>query len=132
MPPPPSGFPPLLQSMDMFPKDYECVGGDPEDEDDEPSLYGSKEYLQGKTSQHPLFCFYERFGYREDPRLAKELRCFSEYPYPSLKLVLSDFTDECLREVCFTNKWSNHPSSFCKSKLSQEPKLAEVCFQGKR
>lgn len=106
----------------------ECVGSDPDDEDDVPILYGSKEYLMGKNSQHPLFCFYERFGYREDPDLAKRFHCFSDSPYPSMKLVLSEYSDECLREVCFTDKWSGHPSSYCKSRLKNPHELATVCF----
>jgi hypothetical protein len=100
----------------------DCVDGISDDD-----LYGSKEYFQGKESQHPLYCYYERFGFREDPRLFKDYKCFGKNPFPSMKLSLDNYTIECLREISFGNEWSLLPSTFCKSKIKKPIKLSNKC-----
>ena len=79
-------------------KDDEGVDGSEEEEEDEGieldeevsvlSSYGSYEYQKGKDSQKALYCYYERFGFREEPHYNTELGCFSDTPYPSMALDL--------------------------------------------
>ena len=57
---------------------------------DEPGEndYGGFWYLKGKRSQERLMKFYEMHGYREDPDVHLNWRCFSEIPYPTMRLKL--------------------------------------------
>jgi hypothetical protein len=101
----------------------DCVGG----EEEEVDFYGGNEYLRGKESQHSLYCFYERFGFREDPQLFKDFKCFGIYPYPSMKLVLSDYSIDCIRDVAFARDWSKIPSNFCKKRISEDVSYSSKC-----
>ena len=57
---------------------------------DEPSEneYGGFWYLKGKKSQEKLMKFYEMHGYKEDPDVHLSWGCFSEIPYPAMRLKL--------------------------------------------
>jgi len=57
---------------------------------DEPGEfeYGGYWYQKGLKSQIGLMKFYEKFGYREDPSVHNEWGCFTEIPYPSMRLEL--------------------------------------------
>ena len=57
---------------------------------DEPGEfeYGGFWYQKGLKSQIGLMKFYEKFGYREDPSVHNEWGCFTEIPYPSMRLEL--------------------------------------------
>jgi GNAT superfamily N-acetyltransferase len=57
---------------------------------DEPGEfeYGGYWYQKGFKSQIGLMKFYEKFGYREDPSVHNEWGCFTEIPYPSMRLEL--------------------------------------------
>jgi GNAT superfamily N-acetyltransferase len=57
---------------------------------DEPgeNEYGGFWYLKGKRSQERLMKFYEMHGYREDPEVHLSWGCFSEIPYPTMRLQL--------------------------------------------
>ena len=50
--------------------------------------YGGFWYKKGKRSQEKLMKFYERNGYREDPDIHLNWCCFSEIPYPTMRLTL--------------------------------------------
>jgi ribosomal protein S18 acetylase RimI-like enzyme len=52
--------------------------------------YGGFWYRRGKNSQKSLMKFYEKFGFREDPSVHTRWGCFSEIPYPSMRLSLTD------------------------------------------
>ena len=60
------------------------------EEKDEPgeNEYGGFWYLKGKRSQERLIKFYEMHGYKEDPEVHLSWRCFSEIPYPTMRLKL--------------------------------------------
>ena len=57
---------------------------------DEPgeNEYGGFWYLKGKRSQERLMKIYEMHGYKEDPDVHLNWRCFSEIPYPTMRLQL--------------------------------------------
>ena len=57
---------------------------------DEPgeNEYGGFWYLKGKRSQERLMKFYEMHGYKEDPEVHSSWGCFSEIPYPTMRLQL--------------------------------------------
>ena len=57
---------------------------------DEPgeNEYGGFWYLKGKRSQERLMKFYEMHGYNEDPEVHFNWGCFSEIPYPVMRLKL--------------------------------------------
>jgi ribosomal protein S18 acetylase RimI-like enzyme len=57
---------------------------------DEPgeNEYGGFWYHKGKNSQKGLQGFYEKFGYKEDSSVHNEWGCFTEIPYPSMRLEL--------------------------------------------
>jgi ribosomal protein S18 acetylase RimI-like enzyme len=59
-------------------------------EADEPSEseYGGFWYRKGKKSQERLMKFYEMHGYKEDPEIHLSWGCFSEVPYPTMRLQL--------------------------------------------
>ncbi len=50
--------------------------------------YGGYYYTKGKNASKRLIDFYQRFGFKEDPRLNTEYKCFGECPYPSMILTL--------------------------------------------
>ena len=58
-----------------------------EDEPDEIE-YGGFWYRKGKKSQERLMKFYEMHGYKEDPNVHLNWCCFSEIPYPTMRLSL--------------------------------------------
>jgi GNAT superfamily N-acetyltransferase len=60
------------------------------DEKKEPGEYeyGGFWYNKGKLSKIRLMRFYERMGYKEEPSVHTEWNCFSEIPYPSMRLEL--------------------------------------------
>jgi len=50
--------------------------------------YGGFWYMKGKQSKTSLMKFYEKMGYREDPVVHIDWNCFSDIPYPSMRLEL--------------------------------------------
>jgi hypothetical protein len=52
--------------------------------------YGGFWYKKGKQSMIRLMNFYEKMGYKEDPVVHLDWNCFSEIPYPSMRLSLVD------------------------------------------
>ncbi len=90
---------------------------DEDDEDDEINSYGNKNYYLGKQSQANLFCNYERYGFREDPKLHIDYNCFTDDPFPSMKIALQKYSLDCLAKVSFVSSrpstWSSMPSKFC-------------------
>ena len=50
--------------------------------------YGGFWYKKGKQSKIRLMAFYEKMGYKEDLLVHTEWNCFSEIPYPSMRLEL--------------------------------------------
>ena len=50
--------------------------------------YGGFWYLKGMRSQLPLMNFYKKFGYVEDKEVHNDWGCFSNIPYPSMRLTL--------------------------------------------
>ena len=50
--------------------------------------YGGFWYRKGKKSQERLMKFYEMHGYKEDPDVHLSWCCFSEIPYPTMRLQL--------------------------------------------
>jgi len=50
--------------------------------------YGGFWYKKGKQSKIRLMKFYEKMGYKEDPSVHTEWNCFSDIPYPSMRLEL--------------------------------------------
>ena len=56
--------------------------------DDEERSYGGYYYRIGKKDNIALFNYYEKFGFKEDPKVNTELKCFSEIPFPSMILKL--------------------------------------------
>lgn len=60
------------------------------EEKDEPgeNEYGGFWYRKGKKSQERLMKFYEMHGYKEDPEVHFSWGCFSEIPYPTMRLQL--------------------------------------------
>ena len=56
--------------------------------DDEEHSYGGYYYRIGKKDNIALFNYYEKFGFKEDPKVNTELKCFSEIPFPSMILKL--------------------------------------------
>jgi ribosomal protein S18 acetylase RimI-like enzyme len=57
-----------------------------DDEEPKEYEYGGFWYHKGKNSQIRLIQFYEMHGYREDPKIHKEWCCFSESPFPTMRL----------------------------------------------
>jgi len=57
--------------------------------DDEEYSYGGFYYTIGKKSSTPLFNYYEKHGFIEDPKVNTEWQCFGETPYPSMILPLN-------------------------------------------
>lgn len=57
---------------------------------DEPgdTEYGGFWYQKGRRSQKRLMGFYEMHGYREDPDVHINWCCFSDIPYPTMRLKL--------------------------------------------
>jgi len=50
--------------------------------------YGGYYYNKSKRRSSQLIKYYGSFGFKEDPNVHKKLKCFSELPFPSLKLAL--------------------------------------------
>jgi len=57
---------------------------------DEPleNEYGGFWYLKGKRSQKKLMEFYEKHGFQEDSDIHLNWCCFTEVPYPTMRLSL--------------------------------------------
>ena len=56
--------------------------------EDEEYGYHGYYYNKAKINSKKLIQYYEKFGFKEDSTIHKELKCFSELPLPSLKLSL--------------------------------------------
>ena len=50
--------------------------------------YGGFWYRKGKRSCDRLMKFYEICGYKEDPDIHLSWKCFSEVPFPTMRLIL--------------------------------------------
>jgi len=50
--------------------------------------YGGFWYKKGKQSKIRLMKFYEKMGYKEDPSVHIAWNCFTDIPYPSMRLEL--------------------------------------------
>ena len=59
-----------------------------EKDDPEDYEYDGFWYRRGKKSQESLMKFYEKHGYKEDPDVHFNWCCFSEIPYPTMRLEL--------------------------------------------
>ena len=57
-----------------------------DDDDPSESEYGGFWYLKGKRSQERLMKFYEMHGFVEDPEVHLNWYCFSNVPYPTMRL----------------------------------------------
>jgi len=51
--------------------------------------YGGFWYNKGKRSQSRLMGFYEMYGYKEDAKVHTDWCCFSEVPFPTMRLTIS-------------------------------------------
>ena len=71
------------EPIDNGVKEVKEVKDEPEENE-----YGGFWYHKGKNSQKTLQGFYEKFGYKEDPSVHNEWGCFTEIPYPSMRLEL--------------------------------------------
>lgn len=60
----------------------------PEIYTDEQYGYGGYYYHKSKKHSKKLLEYYEKFNFKEDPKVHKEWKCFSELPFPSLRLEL--------------------------------------------
>ena len=56
--------------------------------DDEEYSYGGYYYTLGKKNSKPLFSFYEKHGFVEDPKVNIVWQCFTSTPYPAMILDL--------------------------------------------
>ena len=56
--------------------------------DDEEYAYHGFYYNKSKRHSKNLITYYETFGFKEDVTVHKDLKCFSELPFPSMKLSL--------------------------------------------
>ena len=56
--------------------------------DDEEYSYGGYYYTLGKKNSKPLFSFYEKHGFVEDPKVNLVWHCFTATPYPAMILDL--------------------------------------------
>ena len=56
--------------------------------DDEEYGYGGYYYHKGRNESKGLLSYYESFGFREDPKVHTEWKCFSDLPFPSMILKL--------------------------------------------
>ena len=61
---------------------------EPETNTDEEYGYGGYFYRKGKSESKKLMDYYESFGFREDPNVHIEKKCFSDVPFPSMCLTL--------------------------------------------
>jgi len=71
----------------LFGETYEYIEWEPE-YDDEEYGYGGYYYLKGKICCKDLMKYYESFGFKEDPKVNTEWKCFSIVPFPSMILKL--------------------------------------------
>jgi len=55
---------------------------------DEEYGYGGYYYQKAKRHSKKLLDYYTRWGFKEDPKVHKNWRCFSELAFPSLRLIL--------------------------------------------
>ena len=60
----------------------------PERNDPKDYEYGGFWYKKGIRSQEKLIDFYKKFGFKEDPNVYLNWGCFSDYPYPSMRIHL--------------------------------------------
>ena len=92
----------------------DCVGGD-DDDDDDKDQYGDVSYYLGKNNQKALYCLYERFGFREDPKFNLKYNCFSSDPFPSMVLDLRTVNVQCISSIILDRRlWSKSPSEYCR------------------
>ena len=61
---------------------------EPKTNTDEEYGYGGYFYRKGKSESKKLMDYYESFGFREDPNVHIEQKCFSDVPFPSMCLTL--------------------------------------------
>ena len=81
---------------------------------DDDLEYGGKRYLEGKNETKSLYCnFYEKHGFRENPDLNTEEKCFSMDPLPSMEIILEENNLEDLLAVFFKRKYYKQGSDFC-------------------
>ena len=81
---------------------------------DDDLEYGGKRYLEGKNETKSLYCnFYEKHGFRENPDLNTEEKCFSMDPLPSMEIILKENNLEDLLAVFFKRKYYKQGSDFC-------------------
>ena len=84
-----------------------------EDELDEYS-YGGINYHQGRDEQRNLYCnFYEKAGFKEDPEINTKWNCFTNIPYPCMKLNFKKKSFKCIADNFLNRTWSQRPSVLC-------------------
>ena len=72
---------PLDENVVLTEREVKC---DPSDNE-----YGGFWYKKGRRSQEPLIQFYEKFGFYESPSVHLNWGCFSEIPFPTMRLELT-------------------------------------------
>jgi len=55
-----------------------------EDDDEDIYSYGGYYYQKGKRECSQLMKFYERYGFKEDPKVNTEWKCFTQTPLPAM------------------------------------------------
>tara|TARA_B100000674_G_scaffold478625_1_gene475948 strand:+ start:1372 stop:2277 length:906 start_codon:yes stop_codon:yes gene_type:complete len=99
-------------------------------EEDKENKYG-----KGRDTQKNLFCAYERFGFREMPRIHYNWECFNEdYPYPTMMLDLNNFDYNCISELLIDNlKWFQRSSRYCKPIFTKKKnEVSKICKTKKK
>ena len=83
-------------------------------EGDEELGYHGEKYLKGRLETKRLYCnFYEKHGFRENPKLNTIEKCFTIDPLPSMEINMNENRIENLINVFFKRKYYQQVSKFC-------------------
>ena len=111
----------MMRMIDDEEDDEEDVEEEDDDEEEPFNVdkyrYGGENYQKGKEQKPKLYCaFYEKHGFRENPALNTQYKCFDIDPLPAMEIKLKGEGSDSIHDLIkvFTQRKPLKPlSDFC-------------------
>ena len=134
---PPRVVPPADWEFDIYESLYEDIDLSyrwPYDNKDvEIYGYGGTRYLEGRDSMPHLYCWYQKYGFIENPLLNTYYKYFTMTPLPAMEFNLTNYSLNTICRVFLEKKYLIKPilyqelTDYDESKLINSPKDIYEC-----